>query len=109
MELFSSKGGTLQFQRRNFSVPTEELFSSKGGKLVFQWWKIYYLLPLHSMNEREIEATDQAEDNKRTQDLRMQPIPKLLLQYAIPAVVGTVVQALYNIVDTIFIGQVVAS
>ena len=46
LELFSSKGGTLQFQRRDFSVPTEELFSSKGGKLVFQWWKIYYLLPL---------------------------------------------------------------
>ncbi len=43
------------------------------------------------MNEREIEAPEQAEDNKRTQDLRTQPIPKLLLQYAIPAVVGTVV------------------
>ena len=57
------------------------------------------------MNEREIEAPEQAEDNKRTHDLRTQPIPKLLLRYAIPAVVGTVVQALYNIVDTIFIGQ----
>ncbi len=58
-----------------------------------------------TMKERDIEAPKQAEDNKRTQDLRTQPIPKLLLQYAIPAVVGTVVQALYNIVDTIFIGQ----
>ena len=57
------------------------------------------------MKERDIEAPKQAEDNKRTQDLRTQPIPKLLLRYAIPAVVGTVVQALYNIVDTIFIGQ----
>ena len=57
------------------------------------------------MDERDIEAPEQAEDNKRTHDLRTQPIPKLLLRYAIPAVVGTVVQALYNIVDTIFIGQ----
>ena len=57
------------------------------------------------MNEIEQEAPKQAEDNKRTHDLRTQPIPKLLLRYAIPAVVGTVVQALYNIVDTIFIGQ----
>lgn len=57
------------------------------------------------MKEIELEAPERAEDNKRTHELRTQPIPKLLLQYAIPAVVGTVVQALYNIVDTIFIGQ----
>lgn len=63
------------------------------------------LLPLQTMSEIEQEAPDQATDNKRTHDLRTQPIPKLLLRYAIPAVVGTVVQALYNIVDTIFIGQ----
>ena len=32
LELFSSKRGTFQFQRRNFSVPREELFDSSGGK-----------------------------------------------------------------------------
>ena len=31
LELFSSNGGTFQFQRRNFRVPTEELFDSYGG------------------------------------------------------------------------------
>ena len=39
LELFSSKGGTFQFQRRNSLVPVEELFSSKGGTLRFQRWK----------------------------------------------------------------------
>lgn len=34
-----------------------------------------------------------------------EPIPKLLKQLAIPAVVANVVNALYNIVDQIFIGQ----
>ena len=33
LELFSSKGGTFQFQRRNSLVPAEELFSSKGGTI----------------------------------------------------------------------------
>ena len=32
-------------------------------------------------------------------------IPKLLLHYAVPAVVGTMVNALYSVVDRIFIGQ----
>ena len=27
LELFSSNGGTFRFQRRNFSVPTEEIVS----------------------------------------------------------------------------------
>ena len=31
LELFSSKGGTFQFQGGNFLVPREELSSSKGG------------------------------------------------------------------------------
>ena len=32
-------------------------------------------------------------------------IGRLLVHYAIPAVIGTMVNALYNIVDRIFIGQ----
>ena len=39
LELFSSSGGTFQFQRRNFLVPAEELFVSNGGKKSFQPWK----------------------------------------------------------------------
>ena len=34
-----------------------------------------------------------------------QPVKKLLMQLAIPAMIANVVNALYNIVDQIFIGQ----
>lgn len=40
-----------------------------------------------------------------TRKLEQEPIGRLLLQYAIPAVIGTMVNSLYNIVDRIFIGQ----
>jgi len=33
------------------------------------------------------------------------PIPKLLLAFSVPAIVGMMVNALYNVVDRIFIGQ----
>ncbi len=36
-----------------------------------------------------------------------QPVGKLLWRYSLPSVVGTLVIALYNVVDRIFIGQVV--
>lgn len=42
-------------------------------------------------------------DNK--QPLATQPIPKLIRQFAIPAIIANVVNALYNIVDQIFIGN----
>ena len=37
--------------------------------------------------------------------LENEKVSRLLLQYAIPAVIGTMVNALYNIVDRVFIGQ----
>lgn len=43
--------------------------------------------------------------NEITSRLEHEKISRLLLQYAIPAVIGTMVNALYNIVDRIFIGQ----
>ncbi|MBB6276547.1 MATE family efflux transporter [Porphyromonas circumdentaria] len=50
-----------------------------------------------------------ASEEKRLFDLRHEHIPKLLMRYAIPSVIGAVVNALYNIVDRIFIGQGVGS
>ena len=38
-ELFSSKGGTFQFQGRNSAIPTWGFFFSNGGKENFQGWK----------------------------------------------------------------------
>ena len=44
-------------------------------------------------------------DNAITARLANEKIPKLLYHYAVPAVIGTLVNALYNIVDRIYIGQ----
>lgn len=58
------------------------------------------LLPLRAMSE-----TKSTLPQERADKLRTEPIGRLLFNYALPAVVGTVVMALYNIVDTMFIGQ----
>jgi len=47
--------------------------------------------------------------DKRLQELATEPVGKLLLRYSLPAVVGIVVMQLYNIVDRVFIGQVVGT
>lgn len=47
------------------------------------------------------------ESKKATLALGTQPVGKLLLQYAMPAVIAMVASSLYNIIDRAFIGQVV--
>ena len=47
--------------------------------------------------------------NQRTKDLAELPIPRLMLKFFIPAFIGVFVNALYNVVDRIFIGQGVGS
>ena len=42
-------------------------------------------------------------------ELGTQPIGKLLLQYAIPAIIAMTASSLYNMVDSIFIGHGVYS
>lgn len=45
-------------------------------------------------------------DNKQaTLELGTKPVGRLLLQYALPAIVAMVASSLYNMVDSIFIGQ----
>ncbi len=41
----------------------------------------------------------------RLEELAHRPVGRLLWQYSVPAVVGMLVMALYNVVDRIFIGQ----
>lgn len=41
----------------------------------------------------------------RTNQLETESIPKLLLKFSLPAIVGLLVNALYNIVDSIFVGR----
>ncbi len=47
------------------------------------------------------------ESKKATLALGTQPVGKLLLQYAMPAIIAMVASSLYNIIDRAFIGQVV--
>ena len=51
---------------------------------------------------REMKTTD---NKKATLELGTKPVGKLLVQYAAPAIVAMVASSLYNIVDSIFIGQ----
>ena len=44
-------------------------------------------------------------EEERLHKLENAPIPRLLFTYALPSVIGAVVNAFYNIVDRIFIGQ----
>ena len=45
--------------------------------------------------------------NERQIELKEAPIFRLLLKYSIPAIIGMLVNALYNVVDRIFIGNMV--
>lgn len=48
-----------------------------------------------------------ANPQQRLQELGSAPIGKLLLKYSLPAVVGTVISAVYNIIDSIVIGHAI--
>lgn len=44
--------------------------------------------------------------NKQQQMLGTEPIGRLLLRYSVPAIIGMMVNGLYNVVDRIFIGNI---
>ena len=44
--------------------------------------------------------------DEKTRKLAETPIPKLLTEMSIPAIIGMLVTAVYNIVDTIFVGRI---
>ena len=50
---------------------------------------------------------DTTEDDIRLKELATAPIGRLLVKYSLPAVTGTVVSALYNILDSIVIGHAI--
>lgn len=55
------------------------------------------------------DTTVKADDMQaaRLRELSTSPIAKILLKYSLPAVMGTVVMALYNIIDSIVIGHAI--
>ncbi len=42
---------------------------------------------------------------QKTNRLGEEKIPKLLMQFSLPAIVGMLVNSIYNVVDRIFIGN----
>ena len=44
-------------------------------------------------------------NKKAALELGTRPVSQLLVQYALPAIVAMVAMSLYNVVDSIFIGQ----
>ena len=50
-------------------------------------------------------STQVEKNTERIERLAHESIPRLLLHYGVPAIVGTMVNALYSVVDRIFIGQ----
>jgi Na+-driven multidrug efflux pump len=44
--------------------------------------------------------------HEHNEKLRTAPVGRLLLQFSIPAIVGMMVNALYNVVDRIYIGRI---
>ncbi len=59
-----------------------------------------------SVEEQKAEHT-QPQESHATKDLGIKPITQLLLRFSIPAVIAMVVNAIYNIVDRIFVGKFV--
>ncbi|MBP1755235.1 MAG: putative efflux protein, family [Firmicutes bacterium] len=57
-------------------------------------------------NEHEADLT-QPQESHMTKDLGVKPIGHLLLKFSIPAVIAMIVNAIYNIVDRIFVGKYV--
>ena len=43
-------------------------------------------------------------NDQRGRMMESTPVPKLLIQFSIPTIVGMLVNALYNVVDRIFLG-----
>lgn len=61
----------------------------------------------HSDNVQIEQRVQEARAAARPNKLGVAPISKLLLEYAPPSILATCITALYNIVDTAFIGQYV--
>ena len=55
------------------------------------------------MSKRNVTQDPQA----RMRELGEAPVGRLLLKYSLPAIVGTVISAVYNIIDSIVIGQAI--
>lgn len=67
--------------------------------LIFIWFSEFHKYLIEILKERK--------ENTMTQDEKMgtTPIPKLMLQLAIPSIIAQIINVLYNIIDRIYIGH----
>lgn len=56
-----------------------------------------------------IESAPAAKDNQKIDRLGTESTFKLLLEFSIPAVVGVLVQMLYNVIDAVYVGHAVGA
>ncbi|MCF0212897.1 MAG: MATE family efflux transporter [Muribaculaceae bacterium] len=52
-----------------------------------------------------MSVSDKKQQPQTPESLGSSPIPRLLVQYSVPAIIASVATSLYNIVDSIFIGR----
>ena len=52
---------------------------------------------------------EQTKDVRRENPLGSQPIPRLLLNFAVPSIIAMLVSSLYNLVDQVFIGHAIGT
>ena len=57
------------------------------------------------MSQKQAKKPDERTAEERVNRMGTESIPKLLTEFAIPAITGTLVNGAYNIIDSIFLGQ----
>lgn len=66
---------------------------------------LYFFLLTKKISNFARYLKDCMENNKATLELGTKPVGPLLMQYALPAIIAMTASSLYNMVDSIFIGQ----
>lgn len=65
--------------------------------------------PRSTQSNQEPNTSEKSKQKITAQDLGTLPVTQLLKYYALPSLVGSIVNSLYNVIDRIFIGQGVGS
>lgn len=61
---------------------------------------------ISALRNNQEEEQDERHANRKKNKLGIVPIPKLLFSMSIPAIISMMIQAMYNIVDSIFVAQI---
>lgn len=83
-------------------------------KSIFFINRIYFVYCKSSVKKAELQkffvllqCLMDSDNKQATLELGTQPVGRLLLQYALPAIIAMTASSLYNIIDRVFIGQIV--